>query len=142
MVRLGEEAAFPAPLPVRALWGVGPKTAEKLAEMGPTAAVGITTVGELAQRSEEELRIRFGKRGKEMAQQAQGVDERSLITEHERKSVGQGGLFQSGDVRAGSAGCEIIEGAIVEAEPGRGPASPEHGAGGRDDRNQAAYTTR
>ena len=77
-----------------------------------------------------------------MAQQAQGVDKRSVIAEHERRSVSQGGLFQSGTVRAGSAGCEIIEGAIVEAEPARGTASPENGTGGRDDRDQAAYTTR
>ena len=87
VVQPGEEAAFLAPLPVRVLWGVGPKTAEKLAE------IGITTVSELAQCSEEELRARFGKRGSEMAQQARGIDKRSVITEHERKSVGQERTF-------------------------------------------------
>jgi hypothetical protein len=87
VVRSGEEAAFLAPLPVRVLWGVGPKTAQKLTGMG------ITTVGELAQRSEEELGKRFGKRGSEMAQQARGIDERPLIVEHERKSVSQERTF-------------------------------------------------
>ncbi len=87
VVRPGEEAAFLAPLPVRALWGVGPKTAQNLAEMG------ITTVAELAQRSEDELRKRFGKRGNEMAQQARGIDERLVIVEHERKSVSQEQTF-------------------------------------------------
>jgi DNA polymerase-4 len=38
----GEEAAFLAPLPATALWGVGPKTAEKLAELG------MHTIGDIA----------------------------------------------------------------------------------------------
>lgn len=87
VVRPEEEAAFLAPLPVRALWGVGPKTADKLDKMK------ITTVGELAQRSEEELQKHFGKRGSEMVQQARGIDKRSVIVEHERKSVSQERTF-------------------------------------------------
>jgi len=83
----GEEAAFLAPLPVRVLWGVGPVTAERLAGMG------VTTVGELARLSEEELRARFGKHGIEMAQRARGIDERPVVTEHERKSVSQERTF-------------------------------------------------
>lgn len=50
VVRPGEEATFLSPLPVRALWGIGPVTAGKLAEMG------VTTVGQLAQVPKEELR--------------------------------------------------------------------------------------
>ncbi len=87
VVRPGEEAAFLSPLPVRVLWGVGPVTAEKL------AAMGVTTVGELAQHSAEELRKRFGQHGAEMAQRARGIDERPLVTEHEPKSVSQERTF-------------------------------------------------
>jgi len=87
VVRPGEEAAFLAPLPVRVLWGVGPVTAEKL------AAMGVTTVGELARLEEETLCARFGKHGAEMAQRARGVDERPVLTEHERKSVSQERTF-------------------------------------------------
>ncbi len=83
VVRPGEEAAFLSPLSVRVLWGVGPVTAEKLAEMG------ITTVGELARRSEEELRAHFGRHGVEMAQRARGIDERPVVTDHEQKSASQ-----------------------------------------------------
>ena len=87
VVRPGEEAAFLAPLPVRVLWGVGPVTAQKLAEMG------VDTVGELAQVGEEGLVARFGKHGAEMARQARGVDERPVTTEHERKSISQETTF-------------------------------------------------
>lgn len=87
VVRPGEEAAFLAPLPVRVLWGVGPVTAAKLAEMG------VHTVGELAQLSEEVLRARFGIHGAEMARRARGMDTRPVVTEHEAKSVSQERTF-------------------------------------------------
>ena len=87
VVRPGEEAAFLAPLPVRVLWGVGPVTAAKLAEMG------VHTVGELAGVSEERLVARFGQHGRTMARHAQGMDRRPLVREHTRKSVSQERTF-------------------------------------------------
>jgi DNA polymerase-4 len=87
VVEPGEEAAFLAPLSVRVLWGVGPVTAQKLSEMG------ITTVGELAAVSEGALCARFGRHGTDMARQAQGIDERALVTEHALKSVSQETTF-------------------------------------------------
>lgn len=87
VVAPGEEAAFLAPLPVRVLWGVGPVTAQKLAEMG------VGTVGELAAVPEETLRARFGRHGVDMARQARGIDERPLLAEHKRKSVSQEATF-------------------------------------------------
>ena len=87
VVRPGGEEAFLSPLSVRVLWGVGPRTAEKLAEMG------VTTVGELAKRSEGELRQCFGQHGAAMANHARGIDERPVVTEHERKSVSQERTF-------------------------------------------------
>lgn len=96
IVRPGDEAAFLAPLPVRALWGVGPVTAQKLAQMG------VATVGELAQVGEEELSACFGKHGAEMARRARGRDERQVTTEHERKSVSQETTFVR-DLRSADA---------------------------------------
>jgi DNA polymerase-4 len=87
VVRPGEEAAFLAPLPVRVLWGIGAVTAGKLNEMG------VTTVGQLARVSEEELRARFGRQGVSMARHARGIDGRSVVTEHEAKSVSQERTF-------------------------------------------------
>ncbi len=97
----GEEAAFLAPLPVRVLWGIGPVTAQSLANMG------LTTVGELSRVPEAELRARFGKHGAQMARQARGVDRRPVVVERERKSVSQERTF-SHDLRDPRALCRQL----------------------------------
>jgi DNA polymerase-4 len=79
----GKEAVFLAPLPTRALWGVGPKTAELLAEMG------IHTIGQIAQWSEENLAMHFGKLGPDLAQRAIGKDSRPVKNERASKSISQ-----------------------------------------------------
>jgi DNA polymerase-4 len=92
VVQPGAEAAFLAPLPVRVIWGVGPVTAEKLAQMQ------VTTVGDLARLSERALEARFGHHGGAMARRARGIDRRPVSTEHERKSVSRETTF-SQDLR-------------------------------------------
>jgi DNA polymerase IV len=77
----GQEAAFLAPLAVDALWGVGPKTAEKL------AALGIQTIGDLTRWPAADLVRRFGKNGADLAQHARGLDSRPVITERAAKSI-------------------------------------------------------
>lgn len=77
----GDEAAFLAPLPVRSLWGVGPKTAEKL------AALGITSIGALADTPPATLETLFGRFGPDLVKRAKGVDNRPISLEHEVKSV-------------------------------------------------------
>ena len=77
----GDEAAFLAPLPVQSLWGVGPKTAEKLAE------IGITTIGELTNTPDNTLKLLFGQYGPDLRQRAKGIDNRPIETEHEVKSI-------------------------------------------------------
>ena len=81
------EISFLAPLPVHALWGVGPKTATRLAEMK------IEKIGDLAQVPQGKLIEHFGKMGYVLAQRAQGIDERSITTEHVAKSVSQERTF-------------------------------------------------
>jgi DNA polymerase-4 len=87
VVRPGDEAAFLSPLPVRTIWGVGPVTAQKLAEMG------VTTIEELVRVPEVELRERFGQHGVEMARLGRGIDTRPVVAEYERKSVSQERTF-------------------------------------------------
>lgn len=81
VVRPGQEAAFLAPMPVRELWGVGPKTAEALARLG------IRTIGDLARWSEADLAQRFGKHGSDLARRAKGIDDSPVEPESETKSV-------------------------------------------------------
>ena len=83
IVRPGEEAAFLAPLPVQTLLGVGPVTAQRLADLG------VATIGELAQVAETELRARFGRNGADLALRARGIDDQPVVTEHELKSISQ-----------------------------------------------------
>ncbi len=77
----GQEAAFLAPLPVKELWGVGPKMAEKLNKLG------ITTIGELAAWPDAGLVERFGKWGADLARRSKGIDDRPVSTEREVKSI-------------------------------------------------------
>ena len=77
----GQEAAFLAPLPAKALWGVGPKTADRLAELG------IHTIGEVARLPEAMLLRQFGQSGREMGQHARGIDDRPVVTERAAKSI-------------------------------------------------------
>ena len=88
----GREATFLAPLPTGALWGVGPKTAKKLAE------IGINTIGDLANWSIIDLEKRFGKHGYSLAVSARGIDDSPVVTSHELKSISQEVTFDQ-DVR-------------------------------------------
>jgi DNA polymerase IV len=83
----GEEAAFLAPLPAEALWGVGPKTAEKLAGMG------LLTIGAIAAWPLADLERRFGQHGEDLARRARGIDDRPIVTERAAKSVSQETTF-------------------------------------------------
>jgi DNA polymerase-4 len=79
----GQEAEFLAPLPIEMLWGVGPKTAEKL------AALGIYKIGELASWPREDLYKRLGKSGYDLHSRAQGIDTREIVTHRDPKSFSQ-----------------------------------------------------
>ncbi|HMD89415.1 MAG TPA: DNA polymerase IV [Anaerolineaceae bacterium] len=79
----GSETEFLAPLPADFLWGVGPKTAARLAEMG------IQTIGDIVSFPEYELIASFGKNGKEMIRHARGIDRSPIVTSYPAKSYSQ-----------------------------------------------------
>ncbi|MBL8057782.1 MAG: DNA polymerase IV [Anaerolineales bacterium] len=81
VVPAGAEAAFLAPLPVAMLWGAGPKTRAKLAELG------IATIGQVAAWPEADLVRRFGEHGRALARHARGLDDRPVETESQAKSI-------------------------------------------------------
>ncbi len=68
----GSEATFMAPLSTRAIWGIGPKTAEKL------AALGVHNCGQLATADLGQLQAILGKLAAELQQRAQGIDPRQV----------------------------------------------------------------
>ena len=79
----GEEAAFMAPLPVRRLWGVGPKMEERLLK------VGIRTIGDLAALDSRALDVRFGSHGHDLFLLARGIDDRPVLADPDRaRSLG------------------------------------------------------
>jgi len=83
VVAPGTEAEFLAPLPVRRLWGVGPKTEEGL------ATVGVQTIGDLAALAADTVSKRLGTHGQDLLELARGIDDRPVLTEAEAKSLGQ-----------------------------------------------------
>jgi len=87
VVPAGQEAAFLAPLPLRDLWGVGPKMAARM------AGLGMHTIGDLARWPEGELAQRFGKYGHDLALRARGIDDRPVETEREARSISQETTF-------------------------------------------------
>jgi DNA polymerase IV len=83
MVPPGGELAFLHPLPVERIWGVGPVTASKL------RAVGLTTVGEVAQLSEAALIALLGRAsGRHLHALAHNRDRRPVQVRRRRRSVG------------------------------------------------------
>jgi DNA polymerase IV len=77
------ELAFLHPLPVERLWGVGPKTSEKL------RACGITRVGQVAQLAESTLIRLLGRgAGRHLHALAHNRDPRRVDVGRRRRSIG------------------------------------------------------
>ena len=88
VVAPGEEAAFLAPLPVRRLWGVGPKMEESLARLG------LHTIGDLARADAVALERRLGSHAAFLQDLARGLDDRPVVAEAEAaRSIGHEHTF-------------------------------------------------
>ncbi len=89
IVPAGGEAAFLAPLALKRLWGVGPKTQAVLEDLG------LRTIGDLATADPALLEARLGEHGATIQQRARGNDEdREVLGEAaEPKSIGHAHTF-------------------------------------------------
>ena len=84
----GEEAAFLAPLPVRAISGIGPATAAKL------ATFNIETCGQLASHDFAALYASFKNQAESLQRRAKGIDNRKVESDPgQSKSISQENTF-------------------------------------------------
>lgn len=76
VVPAGREEEFLAPLPLRALPGIGPKAEQRL------ALAGLERVGQLADLDDDALRLVLpGQVGRELRERARGIDPRPVLAE-------------------------------------------------------------
>jgi DNA polymerase-4 len=96
-------------LRVEKIWGVGPKTADTMHKMG------IFTGADLRKVSLDRLTQVFGKTGILFYQFARGIDERPVVVDYERKSVGCERTFEK-DIRTKTALTIELYHAVLELE--------------------------
>lgn len=77
-----EVPAFVAALPIEAFFGVGPRTAERLHALGVHRGADLRTV------DPERLTAQLGKLARFLLRIAHGVDERPVVPDRRRKSIG------------------------------------------------------
>jgi DNA polymerase IV (DinB-like DNA polymerase) len=87
IVREEDVAAFLAPLHVRIIPGVGPKTEAELAK------IDVYTIKDVRRFSRDELRGMFGKRGVDLYEKAHGKDESPIEETHTVKSIAEQETF-------------------------------------------------
>ncbi len=87
-VRVGEEAAFLAPLPIRAMPGIGKVTEQALKKMG------IHTLGEVASSSREFLESSLGVWGRSFKHLAMGIDPSPVVMAEKPKSISRETTFE------------------------------------------------
>jgi DNA polymerase-4 len=110
IVPAGHEQAFLAPLPVRRLFGIGPRTEERL------SAAGITKVSQLAEANSGWLVARFGQTGLEWQRLAQGIDERPVEPRRELKQASRERTFPR-DVAEQEELNRILDSLVADLKP-------------------------
>lgn len=83
LITPGTECDVLWPMDVSRIWGVGPKTRERL------IAIGLHTIGDVAKRSEAQMANAFGSQGSHIWRLAHNLDERLVEPREEAKSIGK-----------------------------------------------------
>jgi DNA polymerase-4 len=122
VVPRGGEAAFLAPLPLRRLWGVGPKTRQVLEDLG------MHTIGDLAAADPALLEARLGEHGATIAQRAKGIDDdRDVVADPgDPKSIGHAHTFDRDTLDRA-----LIESTLLRLAEGVGRRLRKHELSGR-----------
>jgi DNA polymerase-4 len=81
VVRPDEVRDLLDPLPIRKLFGLGPKTAPRVEELG------IHTLGQLRQAPAARLRPLFGRYTERVQQRAAGIDDRPVVPDDDEKQI-------------------------------------------------------
>jgi DNA polymerase IV len=103
LVARGHELEFLHPLPVQALWGVGPATLAKLAPLG------IVTVGDLARIPPQLLVSSLGAgTGAHLHELAWGRDSRPVVADSEPKSISHEETFEVDLVSMDALRTEVV----------------------------------
>jgi DNA polymerase-4 len=79
---------FIDPLPIRSLWGIGPRTAQRLHD------IDVFTIGQLRRTSPDQLEALFGSHARELIERAAGIDERPVNARRVRRSISQETTFR------------------------------------------------
>lgn len=87
LVQKGEIRGLLDPLPIRALFGIGPKAGERLSE------AGFVTIRDLAESPLERLREILGNQAEEIQNRARGIDDRPVESGGKAKSIGEEATF-------------------------------------------------
>lgn len=101
VVAAGDEAAYVASMPVGRLWGVGPRTRERL------AAIGVDRVEDLRRIDQRIVISALGEAAAaHLRRLADGRDDRAVIPDRDAKSIGHEETF----------GVDITDPVVLEAE--------------------------
>ena len=86
-VPIDQVQRFLDPLPIRRLWGIGPRSAERLHD------AGIHTIGQLRRTPLQLLTEMFGNQASDLLKRAAGVDDRPVKASRARRSISQETTF-------------------------------------------------